>query len=859
MPAQIGAYPVDREIGRGGMGVVYLARDTQLDRDVAIKALPEELASDPARLVRFEREGKALAQLNHPNVAGIYGVEEQDGRKYLILEYVDGDTLGDRLDAGPIPLEETLELAAAIAAGLEAAHEVGVIHRDLKPDNVKITPDGVVKVLDFGLAKATESGSTSGLTDSPTVTTPRSPTIPGAILGTAPYMSPEQARGRAVDTRTDIWSFGVMLYEMLTGSGPFVGETATDSIGAILHKAPDFDRLPATTPPTVRRALRRCLERDKARRYRHIGDVALDLADSTADASGSTPPPVRRPLLPWLVATVVITIAASSAAWMVGAQGGARQPDEEVWFELPADVSSILITRRFALSPDGRALAYVDDRGRVLVQNFQKPGVQVLVDTFDARTVFFSPDGRWVGFWSEGALRKVLVSGGSPIAIARMGPTRSADWGANGEIAYCNIVGGLRVVAADGGVPRDLIAQDRSRPAEWHTGLSYLPSGDGILFASPRGVELADARTGVTRTIVANAANPRYLGSGELLYRRDGGTLWAVPFDAATGEMRGTPRLVQDEPVDAFDVAENGTLVFLEPKLEFRRRLVLVSSTGVVEDVGLEARAYLHPRISPDGRRVAASIAAMTRDAGSIWILDLHRGVPRRLVTGASWPVWIDGGRRVAHATFERGMAGELLARQADGSDEPTIVVPSDRLPIPMSWSQERETLAYYDYGEQADVWTQAEGEQSREFVVTEADERAPVFSPDGNWIAFVSDETGRDEIHVRSFPDAAKRVIVSTAGGTEPRWAPDGSAIHYRHGAAMMRVEFDPAALEDIPAPETLFVDPRLAVSPVGRGNPNYDIMPDGRFLMVQNPEGRSRTRLQIVLHWGQRLRTPG
>ncbi|MHC5114477.1 MAG: protein kinase domain-containing protein, partial [Planctomycetota bacterium] len=473
VPDQIGPYRVSREIGRGGMGVVYLARDQRLERDVAIKVLPEEMAADADRLARFEREGQSLAQLNHPNVAGIHGVEEQHGRKFLILEYVEGDTLADRLDAGPMPMDEALELAVGIASGLEAAHDVGVIHRDLKPDNVKITPDGSVKLLDFGLAKSTGTSTGTDTASAETVKTPRSPTTPGVILGTAAYMSPEQARGRSVDRRTDIWSFGVVLYEMLTGASPFVGETVSDSIGAILHKDVELERLPVNASPLLRRLLRRCLQRDRARRLRDIGDVRLELMAIAAgeDDRGLEAPSGGRPVRGIAVGVAAVVLAAlltGLGVWRTMQHEPPRvehlalpQPPDMTWSGSTTSVS-------VAISRDGRSIAYdtwrlVAGRGEsVIVLRHREQSEPITLTDLGpfVSEPFFSPDGQWIGYVTENELRAVSVAGGTPRRICDLrglsGEPRGVVWRADGLVVIGTEGGSLYSVPAAGGTPEPL-------------------------------------------------------------------------------------------------------------------------------------------------------------------------------------------------------------------------------------------------------------------------------------------------------------------------------------------------------------------------------------------------------------------
>ncbi|MEL7473307.1 MAG: protein kinase, partial [Planctomycetota bacterium] len=551
MEARIGPYEVDRELGRGGMGVVYLARDARLDRAVAIKALPEHLASDPARLERFEREAKTLAGLSHPNVAGIHGVEEQDGARYLVLEFVDGETLADALDRGPLSVDDAIDYAVQIAAGVEAAHEAGVIHRDLKPANIKLTPDGVAKVLDFGLARVEESASSTGL-DSPTMTTPppqHSPTIEGAILGTAAYMSPEQARGRRVDRRTDIWSFGVVLYEMLVGASPFHGETAGDSIGAVLHKQFDLDQLPPSTPSNVRRVLERCLERDKNERYRDIGDVRIELTRAEPAAARAEPQPARRGRAWWALgcAGVLVAALAAMSQWVLGREGSeggasvvrlAITPPPDASLRLSGDLGGPAVVSR-----DGARVAFVATREgesrRVWLRDLDATEAVELPGTDQALFPFWSPDNRHIGFITPGALMKHDTVSGATTRICESGQGRGGAWTDDGRIIFAPYFrGGLVVVDADGGEPEPLTTLDDDLHTS-HRWPTMIPGADRFLYLAVSARPNEQGNNGVYLASLSDPGNPKRVmpsdygavyADGHLVFVRDGALL-ARPFD----------------------------------------------------------------------------------------------------------------------------------------------------------------------------------------------------------------------------------------------------------------------------------------------------------------------------------------
>jgi hypothetical protein len=539
MTDRIGPYLIVRELGRGGMGVVYLAMDTRLDRQVAIKALPVELASDPARLERFEREARTLAQLNHPNLAGIHGVEEQDGAKYLVLEYVEGETLAEMLDRGPLPVEDAIELAVQIAAGVEAAHEAGVIHRDLKPANIIVTPDGQAKVLDFGLARTDEGGqSSSGALDSPTMTTPHpqhSPTIAGAILGTAAYMSPEQARGRRVDKRSDIWSFGVVLYEMLTGASPFVGETVSDSIGAVLHKDLDLNRLPPETPANVRRVLDRCLVRDRNLRYRDIGDVRIEL-----ERAGEHQPVVATARhgvpIAWLAAAIFVAIAGVGAAWFLKPTPPI-EPDPPVRLSIPLP-EGMEIAGPIAISPNGEIIAFTasDAFGVVRLYTRRLDGYEIneIENSVGAYAPFFSPDSASIGFAARGYLVRVPAEGGQAIRLINTTEDfGGGSWGEDDTILYSEVLGSaIKRVGADGRRYDDVTALVPGDGFYAHVWPQYIPGTRKVLFtawkdSSTQGVgggRILDLDTGEHRRVGFGNSEfgwpSRWVASGHLILER---------------------------------------------------------------------------------------------------------------------------------------------------------------------------------------------------------------------------------------------------------------------------------------------------------------------------------------------------
>ncbi len=703
----IGPYTVEAEIGRGGMGVVYRATDTRLGRPVAIKALPEDLADDAERMVRFEREARTLAALNHPNVAGIHGVEEHQGRRYLVLEYVDGETLAERLDRGPLAVDEALEVFAQISRGVEAAHEAGIIHRDLKPANVKLTPDGKVKVLDFGLAKETEEGSSSSvdLTRSPTITAAQSPTAAGVILGTAPYMSPEQARGRPVDPRTDIWSFGVMLYECLTGASPFVGETVSDSIAAILQAEVDFDRLPAATPRSVRRVLRRCLERDKDRRYRNIGDVGLELVEAS---EGRDEEPAQtaavdgrgRTKLAWAVAAGALLALAATVAW-VGLRPG-EAPMRLVADIVPLDPEAVVSSRAGppAISPDGARLAIVVERATemsLIVRDLSTGDEQTVASGDEIRGPFWSPDSRSLAFF-DGERMLILAPGGArpePVPGVTVPRLRLAtgSWAPDGTIIYSRMPEGLMRVRPFNGKPEFLLDPFPDRSGDRVVFPSFLPDGRRFLFllfesegGGATGIHMGSLDSKEFNLVLPVASNAVYTPSGMLVFSRAGG-LQAQRFDIATGRVEGEPiRIASDvlpvtwPPHALFTISESGRIAYVrggaaDAESEF---VWMDRASDEMTPIGVEGSLW-NPRLSPDGRTLAFDWTT-SETSGDIWIRDLERGLDTRLTSdpkNESNPVWTADGRTIV---FFRG--NDIYRITPDGVSEAELLRESTERPV---------------------------------------------------------------------------------------------------------------------------------------------------------------------------------
>ena len=896
----IGPYEVVGLIGQGGMGEVWQARDTKLDRDVALKVLPEAFTLDPDRLARFEREAKVLASLNHPNIGSIYGLEEADGGKFraLVLELVEGPTLADRIKQGPIPLDEALPIATQIVEALEAAHEQGVIHRDLKPANVKVKADGVVKVLDFGLAKALDPEPGSGAAaNSPTISLTAAATQMGMVIGTAAYMSPEQAKGKVADKRADIWAFGVVLLEMLTGHRVFSGETVSETLAAVMMKEPEWDRLPPDLPSKLDDLLCRCVQKDPRQRVRDIGDVRLAIEGGFETTASAPSEPVAVPQLqvwqrpiPAVVAGLALLAVGGFAVWALLGSGTQPSPSPKRFtLTLPdSDRLPVAAGDMLALSPDSQTLVYVASRDGA-IQLFRRPIDQfeatLMPGTEGARDPFVSPDGQWVGFGADGALQKVALVGGPAQTLTAL-PTdlRGADWGADDMIVYGLMRSGpLMQVPAAGGDPTPLFTPDDGR-FSWFP--QVLPDGDAVLFTlSAFGPDAGELHllirgTGEHRTLVPNAVAGRVLRTGHLVFLRSG-ALWAVPFDRERLDIVGNPApVVEGVRVEGggavqFALAGDGSLVYIPgDAVSGTRSLVWVDRAGGEEPLAVPARDYFTHSLSPDGTRAAVNLLD---DSGNrdVWVSELARGTLTRVTTHAAVdtrPLWHPDGQSVVFASFRDGPLA-LFRKAADGTGTAEPLVTFDEsvtFITPYDWSPDGARLfvdaVLPETGSDVGM-VSLDGPGTWEpLIQTAATEWSPALSPNGRWLAYTSNETGQQEVYVQRFPELDGRQVISVGGGASPNWSADGREIIYLRAPvgprdAVMRVtldidEGDPPSLI-VGTPERLF-DWQYFGAPGGRRH--YDVSPDGqRFLMFTaggtGNTGTGRTEIKVVLNWHQEL----
>jgi eukaryotic-like serine/threonine-protein kinase len=875
---RLGPYEILSTLGAGGMGEVYRARDTSLRRDVAIKILPAVWAADPDRLQRFEREAQLLASLNHPHIGAIYGLESTSAQRALVLELVEGPTLAERIAHGPIPLPGALSIAKQIADALGAAHEQGIVHRDLKPANIKLTALGsvspaddawTVKVLDFGLAKmgpvdAAEGWSQDRFANSPTITV--MPTGAGVLLGTAPYMSPEQARGQAVDRRSDVWAFGCVLYEMLTGECAFGGATTSDTIAAILGRPPDWARLPAATPPAVRRLLQRCLDKDHRRRLRDMADAQLDIDEGLAPHAevleGAEQPRRAGGLSTWLwmSAVVLAAVAAGAVVWTMKPVPTIEQPAGVTRLTIvPPEPLPIDGEGGITVSPDGRRVAYVAGPARrVYVRDLDQFDSRVIAGTEGAQSPSFSPDNQWLAFAVAGSIKKVSRDGSVALVLCDpcQGGARNLSWGTDDAIYYGAGPSGIWRVSPAGGAS---VAATALREGETAHGFPILLSDRKRVLFQSQGEVSVQSLSGGQRATIGAGVSAGALPTGHLVYLQ-AGTVFAVPFDAgrfdATGPaialLQNVEQLARDAP--QFSVSPTGTLAYVPVSgADPGETLVWVDRAGVEQPSGLAGRLMTTPRLAPDGKRLAVIRGREALSGGGdIWLYDLERGTSTRVTTDrGALPVWSPDGRQLS---FNKAGPDAVFTRSFDGSGREEQFIAGITGGIrPMSWSSDGRVLMFVSVNQATanDIMfvDRQDPAKAKPFVQTAFREGAPTFSPDGHWIAYVSDKSGRDEIYLRPFPGPGEDVTVSAEGGIEPAWARGTGELFYRQGDAVMAVEVKTAPALQVGKPRRLFAG---HYSRVGGVFANYDVTADGqRFLMVRSGNQEAATRINVVINW--------
>ena len=843
------------------MGEVYRATDENLGRDVAIKVLPAEVAGDAERLARFKREAHLLGSLNHTNVASIYGLEEADGKPFLVLELVEGEDLSGRLKRGAIPVDEAVEIAKQIAQALEEAHEQGIVHRDLKPANIKLRDDDKVKVLDFGLAKAylgdTAEASSSDLTQSPTMSAQA--TQAGVILGTAAYMSPEQARGKRVDKRADIWAFGVVLFEMLAGKRLFEGETVSDTLASVLKVEPDWTLLPYETPRLLRELLRRCLTKNPRQRLHDIGDARIELEELDSggiesDESGAAPPSSTRERIAWGITAFAVVVAIGMS---MRSMRPTNSPQDTMHLRISLE-PSLGLYGGFDLSRDGSRLVFegrIEDGSRLFVRDLSGTEAVGLSGTDDLTRPFFSHDGDWIGaIRGNRWLVKVPSSGGpvTPVAEANFRNT-TATWGPDDRVLFTQLTSSepttVFEVGAEGGEPKPHRTVGRETQfAFWPhrvVGTPYflLTLMDDLFRFDSANLGLQNTATGERQILVEGAREGRLLSNGQLVFARTGGIV-SVPFDVGRLSVTGPARRLVENAMGVqpglFSIADNGTIAYVSGQPSaLAGHLNWVDSQGNRTQIEAPLKVYGDPRISADGARV------LLRGERDLWMLELDRGALTRLSFEAGEDesgIWSPDGEWIAWAAHRIGSGRHVLRMRADVSGEPEVMWTDQRHYHLAQWSPDgRWILVSIDDAESSwdillidtSTWT------STALLHSKFAELTPRLSPGGQFIAYASDETGRFEVYLQRFPELGRKIQVSTSGGVQPIWEPDGSRIFFRSGTHMMAAEIRTGERVTVGVATELFED-----VPGGAGDhTRYDVAPDGRFLI---PEPRPSTTIK-------------
>jgi eukaryotic-like serine/threonine-protein kinase len=866
---RLGSYEITALVGKGGMGEVYRARDIKLKRDVALKVLPEAFADDSGRMLRFQREAEVLASLNHPNIAHIYGVEE----RALVMELVEGETL-----SGPLPIDTALQYARQIAEALEYAHERGVIHRDLKPANIKVTTEGTVKLLDFGLAKATEDPVSANKDSSNSPTLTLGATSVGVIMGTAAYMSPEQASGKVADRRSDIWSFGAVLYEMLSGKQAFAGESVSDTLATVMKVDPDWSALPQDTPASVLKLMRRCLTKDRKQRLQAIGEARIVIEEQLVSPQNEAELPKRAEAaaskLPWILAGAAAGIAAALiVSFLYFRAQPAMERTQRYTIALPENTTSI---HSFAISPDGRFVAFavaVNGKRELWLRSLDTFQAQPMPGTEDATFPFWSPDSRHIGFFAQGTLKRIAATGGPAQSLCDAADGRGGSWNRQDVIVFSPSFTAIQRVSAAGGVPTDVARTNGSRRFP-----VFLPDGRHFLYlltsvsAEQNGVYLSSLDGKENRRVLADQSSIVF-AADRLLFLR-GTTLMAQPFDAASGQIAGELSPVAENvsfttfanyaPVT---VSETGVLLYkgvagVSNQMQWSDR-----SGKFREAVGAPGPVG-EPAIAPDEKLLVFRRTAGGFGRADLWVRDLARGADQRFTTGASanaLPFWSPRGDRIAFASNRRGIL-DLYQKVASGTGQDELLLANGNAKGPTQWSRDGRFIVYteLDPKTRLDIWVlpmdTGKDRQPVRFLRSEFNELHGQLSPDSHWMAYTSDDSGQREVYVRPFPPGDGETRISIAGGEQPRWRGDGRELFFVGGDGKMMAVAVKATTGLKPtfeaaAPQPLF-ETRLAQF-VENAAFEYDVTADGkRFLLDTVAGGTSAPVLNVVLNWDAGLR---
>jgi len=891
--AKLGPYEIVAPLGAGGMGEVYRARDTRLDRTVAIKILPQHLADTPESRQRFEREARAISSLNHPRICTLHDVGRQDGVDFLVMEYLQGESLAERLENGPLPLKKALEIGMEVCEALEAAHRAGIVHRDLKPGSIMLTHGGV-KLMDFGLAKARVADWDAAPSNAPPLTA--APTASGAVpgspltregtwVGTLQYMSPEQIEGQEADARSDLFALGVVLYEMVTGKRPFEGKSRDSMASAILEKDPEpISAVQPLTSPAFERVVSTCLAKNPDERFQSAHDVRLALtwiaeggspvAMARAAAAKGASADWRRQLM-WSVLSLLLAAIAGLVSWNLK-PAPAPQPVSRTVITLPPGQRLANMDQpAVALSPDGSRLTYVAIQGAVqqlYLRAMASLEATPVSGSEGATTPFFSPDSQSLGFFAGGKMKRVSVGGGTAQSLADAKSPRGASWGSQGMIVFCPTgFGAIDQVSEAGGTPQPVTHFEKGEMINAWPDL--LSGSKAMVFASSENagnwtnahIVVQSMETGVRRVLAQVGTQPRYVASGHLIFAQSG-TLMAVPFDAQRLEVTGAAAPVVEGILQSpatgdaqYSISDTGSLVYVTGNVRAaQRQLVWVDRKGVEQPTGAPVRSYRFPRVSPNGRQVATTI---DDQESQVWLYDLHRATLARLTFEGNTnitPAWTPDGKRISFQSNKTGPAN-IYWQPADGSGGMERLTTQDVTQVPSSWTPDGKFLAYIEPSPMTgyDIWVlRLSDRKAQPFLQTQFNETSPRFSPDGHWLAYVSDESGHYEVYVQPFPGPGGKWEISTEGGTEAVWNPNGRELFYRNGDKLMAVDIVTQPGFSAGKPKVLFEGHYL---PTPLTFPNYDVSQDGqRFLMLKSVEGGvdAPTQINVVLNWFEELK---
>jgi serine/threonine protein kinase len=860
-------YKIVEKIGQGGMGEVYLADDTTLDRKVALKFLPEAFTSDLERMARFEREAKLLASLNHPNIAGIYGLEQDGGNRFLVLEYVEGETLQAKLSKGALPLEDALALIRQIAEGLEAAHEKGIIHRDLKPSNVMITAEEKVKILDFGLAKAlADETQTIDPADSPTITDAM--TRPGVVLGTAAYMSPEQAKGKSVDKRADIWAFACILYECLTGKKVFEGETVTETLAAVIRGEPDWDALPTTAPQNIRFVLHKCLEKERGGRFRDAADLRILMQESFEIGKATITEIKQHAWLAWSISIIFL-----AGMLVLGALLIFQTPEEAPEMRLQVVTPPTSELTSFAISPDGRRLVFVaqnGDRQMLWLRSLDAEAPQPLPGTEGAINPFWKPDSNAVGFFADSKLKRIDISGGNLQELASVHGGYGGAWNRDGVIVFApSYARPLYRIPDSGGDPVEITQLDKPRQIG-HVNPQFMPDGQHLIFLSvgqDQGIYFTSLDSSEIKRVIGLDSEAYYTQPGYLIFVRQD-TLVAQPFDALRGDLSGDPIPIADSPIQntetlqiGFSASESGLLAYRTGS-GARRRLAWFDRAG--KELGtlgpVDENNLLNPELSPDGKHVLVSRAVQGNN--DVFLID-ERGILTRITSDSNYdgyPIFSDDGKRIFFCSSRKGFV-DLYEIPSDNSGNAELIL--DSPPINKyiyDCSTDGQFLIYSQNhpettGRDLYVYPLSGEEKPSVFLDTENNERDARFSPDGKWVAYESDETGQYEVYVKKFPSGSRRKI-SNNGGFDPRWHPEGQELFYiSPEGKMMAVSINLSDQTPDPDKPVELFHPNIVQVQVPE-KAQYAVASNGRFLINIEVMESTPSPITIVTNWDRSLK---